>query len=105
MSFASTYDVAVDATHVFRKQLAGALHSLAVDIIGESESVTDHATRLTWARDVTMTNEGPTTEAGRWVWLMLTNATFAASPTTADDGAIKSVASGFLPSMLARWYS
>jgi hypothetical protein len=105
MAFADTYDVAVDATHVFRKQLAGALHSLAVDILAESPATPDHATRLTWARDITETNEGPTTEAGRWVWLMLTNATFAASPTTADDGAVKSVASGFLPTMLARWYA
>jgi len=105
MSYASTYDVAVDATHVFRKQLAGALHSIATDIIAEDPATEDHATRLTWARDVTMSNEGPTVEAGRWVWLMLTNTTFAADPTTADDGAVKTIAISFLPTMLKRWYA
>jgi len=105
MSFASTYDVAVDATHVFRKQLAGALHSIACDVIAEDPATEDHSTRLTWARSITLSNEGPTVEAGRWVWLMLTNSTFAASPTTADDGAVKSVATGFLSIMLQRWYA
>ena len=102
MAFADTYDVAVDPTHVFRKQLAGALHSIARDIISEADNVEDHARRLTWARMVTASSDGPVVEAGRWVWLMLTNATFAADPTTADDGAVKTVAISFLPTMLAR---
>lgn len=102
MSYAGTYDVAVDATHVFRKQVAGALHSIAVDICNESPSTEDHARRLTWARKVTETDNGPVQEAARWIWLMLTNSTFAASPTTADDGAVKTIATGFLSTMLAR---
>ena len=102
MSYASTYDVAVDATHVFRKQIAGALHSIAVDIIAESPATEDHARRLTWARAVTSADTGPVSEAARWVWLMLTNATFAADPTTADDGAVKTIATSFLPTMLGR---
>lgn len=102
MSFASTYDVAVDATHVFRKQIAGALHSIACDIIAEAANTADHATRLTWARQVTTTADGPAIEAAKWIWLMLTNATFAASPTTADDGAVKTIATSFLPTMLLR---
>lgn len=102
MSFASTYDVAVDATHVFRKQIAGALHSIATDIINESAATADHARRLTWARAITADATGPVNEAGKWVWLMLTNATFAANPTTADDGAVKTIAISFLPTMLAR---
>lgn len=102
MSFASTYEVAVDATHVFRKQLAGALHSIATDILNEADNTADHARRLTWARAVTATNQGPVDEAAKWVWLMLTNPTFAASPTTADDGAVKTIANQFLPTMLAR---
>ena len=102
MAFAATYDVAVDPDHVFRKQLAGALHCIARDIINEAANVEDHARRLTWARSITASADGPVTEAGRWVWLMLTNATFAASPTTADDGAVKTIATSFLPTMLAR---
>ena len=35
MTYAGTYDVAVDADHTFRKQLAGALHSIATDIMAE----------------------------------------------------------------------
>jgi hypothetical protein len=102
MAFKDTYDVAVDPAHAFRKQLAGALHDIARDIIAEADNVTDHARRLTWARMVTATADGPVTEAGRWVWLMLTNSTFAANPTGADDGAVKTIAISFLPTMLAR---
>ena len=105
MTYAGTYDVAVDAEHTFRKQLAGALHSIATDIMAEDPATEDHSTRLTWARSVTMSNEGPTVEAGRWVWLMLTNATFAADPLTANDGAVKTIAISFLGIMLKRWYA
>lgn len=105
MSYASTYGVAVDSTHVFRKQVAGALHSIATDILNEDPATTNHAVRLSWARDVLCSNDGPVTEAGRWVWLMLTNATFAADPNNADDGAVKTIASGHLPTMLNRWYA
>lgn len=102
MAFADTYAVATDATHVFRKQLAGALHSIAMDILSESDATADHARRLTWARQVTASADGPVIEAARWIWLMLTNATFAANPTSADDGAVKTIAISFLPIMLAR---
>ena len=102
MGFAATYDVAVDADHVFRKQVAGALHSIAVDIIGEDIATDDHERRITWARKVTSAAEGPVTEAAKWIWLMLTNGTFAADPTTADDGAVKTIAISFLPTILSR---
>ena len=102
MGFAATYDVAVDADHVFRKQIAGALHSIAVDIIGESIATDDHERRITWARRVTASAEGPVAEAAKWIWLMLTNASFAADPTTADDGAVKTIAVSFLPTILSR---
>lgn len=103
MSFASTYAVAVDADHVFRKQIAGALHSIACDIIAEDPQTAQHHARLTWAKRITETNDGPVAEAARWVWLMLTNATFAADPTNADDGAVKTIAVSFLPTMLERY--
>lgn len=99
MGFASTYDVAVDASHVFRKQVAGALLSIAVDLLNEPSTSGD---ALTWARRVTNDDQGPVVEAARWIWLMLTNGTFAASPTTADDGAVKTIALSFLPTMIAR---
>ena len=102
MSFAETYDVAVDATHVFRKQIAGALHSIAVDILDEDPATADHAARLTWARRITADANGPVQEAAKWVWLMLTNGTFAAAPTTAEDGAVKTIANSFLSTMLVR---
>jgi len=94
--------VAVDADHVFRKQIAGALHSIAVDIINEDSGTENHGARLTWARRVTAVSDGPVTEAAKWIWLMLTNATFAADPTTADDGAVKTIAVTFLPTMMGR---
>ncbi len=93
--FAATYDVAVDSGHVFRKQLAGALHSIAVDLLNDPATKGD---TLTWARRV---RNDPTAEAAKWVWLMLTNATFASSPTTADDGAVKTIATSFLATMVA----
>lgn len=102
MSYAGTYDVAVDATHVFRKQVAGALHSIAVDIIAENPATEDHARRLTWARQITSSADGPVTEAAKWIWLMLTNSTFAGAPTTADDGAVKTIATSFLSTILSR---
>lgn len=104
MSYASTYDVAVDPDHVFRKQVAGALHSIAVDVVSEDPATENHAERLTWARSVLNSNDGPVVESGRWIWLMLTNSTFAADPLNADDGAVKTVASGHLNTMLQRWY-
>jgi hypothetical protein len=102
MGFASTYDVAVDDAHVFRKQVAGALHSIACDIIAEAPETDDHANRLNWARRVTANVDGPVTEAAKWIWLMLTNATFAANPTGAEDGAVKTIATSFLSIMVGR---
>ena len=92
--FAATFDVAVDSNHVFRKQLAGALHSIAVDLLNDPATQGD---TLTWARRV---RNDPTAEAAKWVWLMLTNATFAANPTTAEDGAVKTIATSFLSTMV-----
>ena len=94
MAYADTYDVAVNADHVFRKQFAGALHSIAVDLLNDPQTTSDN---LTWARRV---RDNPVPEAERWIWLMLTNATFAANPTTADDGAVKTVATSFLATMV-----
>ena len=99
MAYADTYDVAVNPDHVFRKQLAGALHSIATDLLNDPATQGD---TLTWARRVTADANGPVAEAAKWVWLMLTNATFAAAPTTAEDGAVKTIATSFLPIMVAR---
>ena len=94
MAYKDTYDVAVDADHVFRKQFAGALHNIAVDLLNDPETTGE---TLTWARRV---RNDPVPEAARWIWLMLTNATFAASPTTAEDGAVKTIATSFLATMV-----
>jgi len=102
MGFASTCDVARNQDHVFRKQVAGALHSIAADIINEDPNTQDHANRLTWARRVTQEADGPYIEAGRWIWLMLTNPTFAAAPEAAEDGAVKTIAISFLGTMIGR---
>ena len=102
MGFAANQTVVRDAAHVFRAQLAGALHSIATDILNESIATEDHARRLTWARQVTADADAAATEAARWVALMLTNATIAANPTGADDGAVKTIAISFLPTMLTR---
>jgi hypothetical protein len=92
-AFAATYDVAVDPNHVFRKQLVGALHFVACALIDEGAK----GDMLEWARRVQV---DPVAEAGKWIWKMLTNATFAASPAAADDGAVVSIVRSFLPAML-----
>ena len=92
--FAATYDVAVDADHKFRKQFAGALHSIATDLLNDPATQGD---TLIWARRVR--DQGPVAEAGKWVWLMLTNATIAADPRNADDGAVKTIAASFIATM------
>jgi len=94
MAFKDTYDVAVNADHVFRKQLAGALHSIAVDLLNDQATQGD---TLTWARRV---RNDPVPEAAKWVWLLLTNEAFAAAPTEADDGAVKTIAVSFLATMV-----
>jgi hypothetical protein len=93
MSFKATYDTAVDSTHVFRKQLAGTLHAIAIEIVGEDVD----GPQLDWARRVVI---DPVPEAAKWVWLMLTNATFAADPSNCDDGAMVTIAKSFLPTMI-----
>lgn len=98
-AFAAKHDVAVDANHIFRKQLAGALHAIATDLLNDPATA---GQTLTWARKVTENANGPVVEAERWIWLMLTNAQFAAAPTEADDGAVKTIATSFLPIMVAR---
>ena len=94
MAFADTYDVAVDPEHKFRKQFAGALHSIAADLLADPATQGD---TLIWARRVR--DQGPVDEAGKWIWLMLTNPTFAAAPLSADDGAVKTIANQFLAIM------
>jgi hypothetical protein len=95
MAFKDTYDVAVNPDHVFRKQFAGALHSIATDLLNDQAT---HGDTLTWARRIR--DHGPVAEAEKWIWLMLTNATFAADPNNADDGAVKSIAASFLATMV-----
>ena len=95
MAFKDTYDVAVNPDHVFRKQFAGALHSIATDLLNDPAT---HGDTLTWARRVR--DQGPVGEAGKWIWLMLTNATFAANPDTAEDGAVKTIATSFLATIV-----
>jgi len=95
MTFKDTYDVAVNPDHVFRKQFAGALHSIATDLLNNPETTGE---TLEWARRIR--DQGPVEEAGKWIWLMLTNATFAANPDTAEDGSVKTIATSFLATMV-----
>ena len=92
--FAEIYDVATNPDHRFRKQFAGALHSIATDLLNDPATQGDV---LTWARRVR--DQGPVAEAAKWIWLMLTNPTFASAPDSADDGAVKSIAVSFLAVM------
>ena len=91
--FAATYDVAVDSSHVFYKQVVSGLHHVATKLIAEGAQ----GETLSWARRVQL---DPTTEGKRWIWKMLTNGTFAANPTGANDGAVVSIIEDFLPDML-----
>ena len=93
MALADNYDVAVDPNHVFRKQVVCCLHHVACKLIAEGAQ----GETLTWARRVQI---DPVSEGQRWIWKMLTNGTFAANPTGADDGAVVTIIESFLPDML-----
>jgi hypothetical protein len=89
-----------DTAHVLFRQTAGALHSVACDILNEDPATEEHAARKVWARKVLLDNDGPVVEADRWMWSMLTNYILAASPTTTDDSTVKAVTIDILPIML-----
>lgn len=91
--FAANTVVAENADHVFRKQVTGALHYVACRQISNGVN----GDTLTWARRV---RRDPTTEANRWIWRLLENATFAANPEAADDGAVVTIIEQCLPDMV-----
>jgi len=91
--FAAIYDVAINRDHKFYKQVVAGLHHVATKLIAEGAQ----GETLSWAR---MVQKNPVAEGERWIWKMLTNGTFAANPTGANDGAVVSIIEDFLPDML-----
>ena len=98
--YAAIFDVVKPAEtgrHILFKQFTLAIHRNAVDLLNEPTTSGD---TLTWARRV---RSDPVSEAERWMWTLLENATFLAEPAvdTADrDGAVKSITAGIIPTMV-----
>ena len=90
-------------THVLFRQTAGALHSVACDILNEDPATDEHSARLAWARKILSNDQGPVVEADRWIQTMLTNYVFVDNPTTTDDNTVRAVAIDLLPVMLKRY--
>ena len=78
------------------------IYSAAGDVINEAESVENHANRLAWARKVTQGASSPVTEAERWIWSVLENATIQAAPTEATDNDVQFVVNSLVNTMANR---
>lgn len=102
MAYTDIYAAATDDTHVLRKQTAVAMHKAAVDVVNESPGTANHSNRLTWARKVLDSPEGPVTEAGAWIWKVLENATIQADPLNAADNDVQFVVNGMVDTMAAK---
>ena len=99
MAYTDIYTAATDDTHVLRKQVSVAIHKAAVDVINEDSGTDNHANRITWARKVTSSNMSPVTEAERWIWKVLENATIQAAPTTSTDNDVQFVVNSIVNQM------
>jgi len=97
MAYTDIYTAATTSDHVLRKQIAVAMFSAAVDIINEAESTANHYNRLAWAKKVVSSNSAPLTEAEKWIWKVLENATIQASPAAAEDNDVQFVVNSILP--------
>jgi len=96
MAYTDIYTAATDDTHILRKQVSVAIMKAATDIVNESKGTANHPDRLTWARKVMASNQGPVSEAEVMIWKVLENATIQAAPTTATDSDVQFVVNGLI---------
>ena len=96
MAYTDIYTAAVAEDSVLRKQIAVAMFKAAVDIINEDVSYENHYNRLVWARKILASNSAPITEAEKWIWRVLENATIQANPATATDSDVQFVINSIL---------
>ena len=96
MAYTDIYTAATDEAATLRKQVAVAFFKSAVDILNEDSATVNHYNRLAWARKVTDSNTAPMSEAARWIWKVLENASIQASPTTATDNDVQFVVNSIL---------
>lgn len=66
------------------RQTAYAIKKAAFDITNESAGTANHAVRLQWSRNVTLTHNAPLEWARKMIWRVLDNATIQASITTTN---------------------
>jgi hypothetical protein len=102
MAFTDIYTAATSADSTLIKQMAVAIHQAAQDVLNEDSGTENHANRLIWARRVTKSNDAPVTEAKRWVWAALENATLQAAPQTSTDNDVAFVVGGLVDTMANR---
>jgi hypothetical protein len=102
MAYTDIYTAATDDTHVLRKLVAVAMHKAAQDVINEDAETANHNNRLVWARKVTQGADAPVTEAARWIWAVLENATIQAAPTEAADNDVQFVVNALVNVMANR---
>jgi len=99
MGYTDIYAAATTEESTLRQQVAVAIHKAAVDVVNESASTENHSDRLSWARKVLRSVEGPITESGAWVWKVLENATIQAAPTAASDNDVQFVINSLVNTM------
>jgi hypothetical protein len=69
-----------------RNRVTVAIAKASQDIMGEAGTVTDHAKRIVWAREVCT---DPEPEAARMMWGILGNATIRTKGETATDAEVQ----------------
>jgi hypothetical protein len=77
----------------FQQQVSVAIKAAANAIFAESAGTANHAERIQWARNVTLTDKGPLGWTHKMIWRVLDNGTVrtAAIAGTATDSNVQTV--------------
>ena len=70
-------------------RIAAALVRGAEAIRNEAPETANHANRLSWSKIMLQGDSGPENEAKRWKWMIIQNATIAASGDASTDNDIE----------------
>jgi len=89
MAYTDIYTAATTTDSVLHQQIAVAMFKAAVDIVNEDVGTANHYNRLVWAKKVLGSNTAPVTEAQKWAWKVLENATIQAAPTESSDNDVQ----------------
>jgi hypothetical protein len=96
MAYVEVYDQATTLGSL-KKQVAVAIHKAAVDIGNEDPQTANHANRLFWARQAAA---DPVGWADKAIWIVMENATIAASPASATDSDVQFVVNSSVNKLL-----